>query len=177
MRTPSIVRVSTTLVGMLVVGLIAGFGPAHAAEPTWTGQYSLKRFAATKTGTSLAATQREPDFADTYTFSSGCIGGVCTAAVVAGPAPANPTLPQPARYTWDGQKWVHTYDWMWDCYQGPGVPKPYNKAHSVAYYAPQPDGTFTGVWRTDIADGPCAGSVVMNVAAYPVRSSAVPFGS
>jgi hypothetical protein len=50
---------------------------------------------------------------------------------------------------------------------GEGVPKAWNPARSVAYYTPQPDGTLRGSWRTDIYGGPCAGSVVMDVAAFP----------
>lgn len=51
---------------------------------------------------------------------------------------------------------------------GEGNPKVWVPAHSEAYYTPQPDGTLVGSWRTDIAGGPCAGSVIMDVAAYPV---------
>jgi hypothetical protein len=69
--------------------------------------------------------------------------------VLDGPKPENPTLPLPPRYL------------------GEGVPKHWNPAHSVAYYTPQTDGTLRGVWRTDIDGGPCNGSVIMNVAAFP----------
>ncbi|MDI9896424.1 hypothetical protein QM797_16985 [Rhodococcus sp. IEGM 1381] len=155
--------------------------PAAAAPSTtdasWTGLYTLERFAATKSGSSLAARQSEPDFSDDYTFVSTCMGGPCVATVIGGPPPKNPTLPQPPQYTWDGTSWVHVYDWMWDCYQGPNVPRPLAPAHSVATYTPQPDGTFSGVWRTVIDSGPCVGDVVMNVAAYPVQAAPLPFGS
>ncbi|WP_028463238.1 hypothetical protein [Nocardia sp. 348MFTsu5.1] len=164
------------VVVLIGVWLLAGAVPATAAGPTWSGDYSLKRFAATKWGSSLAATQWEPDFADTYRFVVSC-GGPCTATVVDGPTPANPTLPQPPRYTWDGTRWVHEYDWQWDCWQGEGVPKVWAPAHSVAYYTPQIDGTLTGVWRTDIDSGPCQGTVFMNVAAYPVGPPPGTFGS
>src|SRR5690606_11279854 len=147
------------------------------AQPSWSGDYSLKRFAASKTGTSLAARQPEPDFADTYTFETTCADGTCVATVIAGPPPANPTLPLPARYTWDGTSWVHTYDWEWDCYQGEGVPKVWAPAHSVASYTPQENGTLTGSWRTDIDSGPCEGSVIMDVAAYPVPRGGGSVGS
>nr|WP_157226489.1 hypothetical protein [Gordonia soli] len=144
-------------------------GIASAAAPSaWDGQYSLKRFAATKTGTSLAARQPEPDFADTYTFVTTCTDGRCVATVVAGPTPENHTLPRPPRYTWEDGSWVHRYDWEWDCYQGPGKPKIWAPAHSLAVYTPRADGTLDGVWRTEIDHGPCAGTVIMAVAAYPV---------
>ena len=176
-------RKALLAVALIAAGLVAGAAPAGAAsslgaaQPSWSGDYSVKRFAASKYGTSLAARQWEPDFADTYTFETTCTDGTCVATVVGGPKPANPTLPQPAQYTWDGTSWVHPYDWKWDCWQGEGVPKVWAPAHSLAYYTPQPDGTLVGSWRTDIASGPCEGSVIMNVAAYPVVPRPGLFGS
>ncbi|KQU03152.1 hypothetical protein ASG56_20440 [Rhodococcus sp. Leaf7] len=175
-------RRRTTMLALTAVSMIVGGGlvataPAGAAEPAWNGRYSLERSAASKTGTSLAARQGEPDFSDTYTFTSMCLGGTCSAVVTGGPAPKNATLPQPPVYTWNGTSWVHVYDWQWDCYMGEGVEKVYAPAHSEAYYTPQPDGTFTGAWTTTITGGPCNGDVTMNVAAYPVGPAAAPFGS
>lgn len=176
-------RKALLTVALIATWLVACAAPAGAAssvgaaQPSWSGPYSVKRFAATKTGTSLAARQWEPDFADTYTFETTCSDGTCVATVIDGPKPANPTLPQPARYTWDGTSWVHPYDWQWDCWQGEGVPKVWAPAHSVAYYTPQPDGTLVGSWRTDIASGPCEGSVSMKVAAYPVAPAPGSLGS
>lgn len=163
---------------MVLVGVVHAMGAAAAADPSWAGDYSLKRFAATKTGTSLAARQSEPDFSDVYRFVSDCAGGDCVATVVDGPAPANPTLPQPPRYLWDGNSWVHHYDWEWDCWQGEGVAKVWAPASSVAYYTPQPDGTLRGTWTTEIFSGPCEGTVTMRVEAYPVSPPQSPrFGS
>ena len=172
-------RKSLLVVALIASGTVVGAIPAGAAptQPSWSGEYSVKRFAATKDGTSLAARQWEPDFADTYRFETSCTDDACVAIVTDGPTPANPTLPLPPQYTWDGTSWVHTYDWEWDCYQGEGVPKVWAPAHSVAYYTPQPDGTLTGSWRTDIDSGPCEGSVIMDVAAYPVATPPGPFGS
>ncbi|WP_137724157.1 hypothetical protein [Prescottella subtropica] len=171
-------RKALPAVALLALGLIAASAaPAGAADPSWSGEYSLKRFAATKSGTSLAARQGEPDFADTYTFTTDCAAGTCVATVVDGPTPANPTLPLPPQYTWDGTSWVHVYDWQWDCWQGEGVPKVWTPAHSVAVYTPRPDGTLTGTWRTDITGGPCDGSVIMDVAAYPAAPPQSVFGS
>ncbi len=164
--------------GLVSAWAVVGAAPAIAAppapgQPNWTGQYELERFAATKTGTSLAASQWEPDFSDVYTFATDCIDDTCVAEVVAGPKPANETLPQPAQYNWDGTSWVHEYDWFWDCYMGPGVEKPMNPASSRAVYTPQPDGTLTGDWDTTIFEGACAGTVHMDVAAYPVAPQPV----
>ncbi|MFI8566702.1 hypothetical protein ACIGGF_09085 [Rhodococcus sp. NPDC078407] len=165
-------RKTVLVVAMVMAWILAGALPAGAApgaEPSWSGDYSLMRFAASKTGTSAAASQREPDFSNVYTFASGCADGECVASVVAGPPPANESLQnRPIDYIWDGTSWVHTYDWVWDCYRGEGVPKDYNDARSVAYYTPQPDGSFEGVWETTIYGGYCDGTVIMNVAAYPV---------
>lgn len=97
--------------------------------------------------------------------------------MIDGPAPANPTLPQPPQYTWDGTSWVHVYEWEWDCDMGEGLPKVWAPAESTAVYTPQLDGTLVGTWHTDIAEGPCEGTVDMNVAAYPVVPLPPLFGS
>lgn len=150
-----------------LVGVPSGAPMAVAAGQVWNGKYSLVRYAGEKTGTSLAARQPEPDFSDVYTFVTDC-SRECVSTVIDGPQPANPTLPLPPRYTWTGSTWVHVYEWQWDCYMGEGVPKVWKPAKSVAYYTPQPDGTLRGSWRTDIDGGPCDGSVIMDVAAFPV---------
>ena len=69
----------------------------------------------------------------------------------------------------NGSTWVHIYEWQWDCYMGEGNPKVWAPARSVAYYTPQRDGTLRGSWRTDIYGGPCDGTVVMDVAAFPAQ--------
>jgi hypothetical protein len=154
---------------ILALGSIGVAPIAHATLPGWNGTWSLVRYAAAKSGTSLAARQPEPTFSDDYLFLTQCSTTACVATVVNGPKPKNPTLPQPPQYTWDGSRWVHVYDWQWDCYLGEGVPKAWAPAHSVAYYTPQTDGkSLRGVWRTDIDGGPCDGDVVMDVAAFPV---------
>ncbi len=157
------------LAAVLVGASILVVPIAAAAGQIWDGKYSLLRYAGEKTGTSMAARQSEPDFSDVYTFVTDCSSGQCVATVVDGPKPANPTLPLPPRYSWNGQTWVHIYEWQWDCYMGEGVPKAWSPAKSVAYYTPQSDGTLRGSWRTDISGGPCDGSVIMDVAAFPVR--------
>lgn len=144
------------------------FAPTASAADAWSGRWSLLRYAAQKTGTSLAARQPEPDFSDEYVFVTKCEYERCLATVVEGPQPKNPTLPQPPQYTWDGTRWIHVYDWQWDCYMGEGVPKVWAPARSWAFYTPQPDGTMRGRWTTQIVSGPCVGTVEMPVAAFPV---------
>ena len=162
-------RVCTALFAAGLVGAnVLGVPVAGAAGQVWNGTYLLLRYASGKTGTSLAARQSEPDFSDIYTFVTDCSRGACVATVVDGPRPDNPTLPLPPQYTWNGSTWVHIYEWQWDCYHGrrrsEGVEA---RPESVAYYTPQPDGTLRGSWRTDISGGPCDGSVIMDVAAFP----------
>ncbi len=140
---------------------------AAAAVHNWTGRYVMISYASQKQGTSIAARQAEPDFSAGYVFVTNCAGGTCVATAVQGPAPQNPTIPRPQRYTWDGGKWLFVYDWQWDCYRGDGLPKEWAPARSWAFYEPQPDGSLRGMWHTDIEGGVCRGSVVMPVAAYP----------
>jgi hypothetical protein len=139
---------------------------AHAVSPAWNGKYSLVRYAAGKSGTSVAATQTEPTFSADYVFTTACSSGTCVATATNGPTPKNPTLPQPSRYTWDGAKWVEHFDFQWDCYRGEGAQKVWAPARSWAFYTPQADGSLRGVWHTDIIGGPCGGSVEMPVAAF-----------
>ena len=149
---------------------IAVFGtPAvavNAAVPSWNGKYSLVRYAAEKSGTSVAAGQAEPAFSADYVFVTSCSAGKCIATATDGPTPKNPTLPTPSHYTWDGARWVEHFDFQWDCYMGEGVPKVWAPAKSWAFYTPAPDGSLRGTWHTDIFRGPCRGSVEMPVAAF-----------
>jgi hypothetical protein len=157
------------LFAMVLGALCFDAAPLASADlPAWNGKYSLVRYAAQKTGTSLAARQPEPTFSDDYDFVTTCSATACVATVSGGPKPKIPTLPQPPEYTWDGSKWLHIYDWQWDCYMGEGVPKQWNPARSWAFYTPQPDGSLRGTWQTNIYSGPCYGTVVMDVAAFAV---------
>jgi opacity protein-like surface antigen len=159
----------TVLLGaLLVVALCAVAEPtAQAAGQPWNGRYTVMTYASQKAGTSRAARQPEPDFSAVFTFATACSTAACYATVVDGPAPTNLTIPQPTRYTWDGAKWALTYDWQWECFQGEGMPRMYSPATSWVTYTPQPDGTLSGTWYTDINDGPCRGNVLMPVAAAP----------
>jgi hypothetical protein len=139
---------------------------AHAAAPSWNGKYSLVRYAAEKSGTSVAASQSEPTFSADYVFVTSCSTDRCVATATDGPTSKNPTLPTPSHYTWDGVRWVEHFDFQWDCFMGEGVPKVWAPAKSWAFYAPQADGTLRGTWHTDISSGPCRGFVEMPVAAF-----------
>ncbi len=152
---------------VILAALVPAFGmpAAYAAAPSWTGKYSLVRYAVDKTGTSVAAHQTEQTFSADYVFSTVCSAATCVATANNGPKPNNPTISVPSHYTWDGTRWVERFDFQWDCYMGEGVPKVWAPAKSWAFYTPQSDGSLRGTWHTDIASGPCQGSVEMPVAA------------
>ncbi len=160
-------RARSAIAAAAVVALagVCAEGTAHAA-PLWSGRYTVVTYASQKIGTSIAARQAEPDFSAKYTFSTSCTS-TCVATAGDGPAPSNPTIPQPSRYTWDGKQWVFNYNWQWGCFRGADVPTEYAAARSLVFYAPTPDGTMYGTWRTEILEGLCKGSVIMPVAAYP----------
>lgn len=141
--------------------------PSASASPqAWNGRYQMTTYASQKAGTSPAARQREGDFGAVFTLATACGFDKCVATVVDGPAPGNPTIPQPTRFTWNGSAWAGTYDWLWDCSLSTGQ-KQWAHATSFTTYAPQTDGTLRGTWHTDIAEGACRGNVVMPVAAFP----------
>ena len=141
---------------------------AAAATAAWNGRYEILTYASDKMGSSLAAAQAEPDFSATYVLATDCSAGLCVATVVEGPAPSNPTIPQPVRYTWDGSRWQYAYNWQWECFRGDGLPGEYAPARSRVFYAPDIDGSLFGTWHTEILAGSCRGNVVMPVAAHPV---------
>lgn len=140
---------------------------AAAAPQPWNGRYQMNTYASQKAGTSPAARQAEGDFGAIFTLSTACSFDKCVATVIEGPAPGNPTIPQPTRFIWNGNAWATTYDWLWDCSLGAGGQKQWARATSFTTYAPQPDGSLRGTWHTDIAEGACRGNVVMPVAAAP----------
>jgi len=159
--------VTLTVVATICAAGVLSPAPAHAVPQAWNGHYQMVTYASQKAGTSPATRQKENDFGATFTVSTTCSTAACVATVVDGPAPSNPTVPQPTRYTWNGSEWTTTYDWLWDCFLGDGYQKQWSHATSWAFYAPQPDGSLRGTWHTDISQGPCRGSVVMPVAAFP----------
>lgn len=156
---------------VLAIAMCAAPAPDAAANPLalpWTGRYLLTTYASEKTGTSIAAHQPETDFSAEYGFFTDCSTGKCVATVVSGPAPSNPTIPQPQRYTWDGIQWVFVYAWQWECYRGDGYPPQYVAARSRSLYVPVGDGSLQGTWETDILGGACAGRVIMPTSARPM---------
>lgn len=151
---------------VVAAACFCGEATASAATADWNGRYTVVTFASDKIGTSVATAQPEPDFSAQYTFTTSC-AGVCVATASDGPAPTNPTIPQPTRYTWDGRQWIFNYNWQWECFRGDDVPREYAAARSLVFYAPTLDGSMYGTWRTEILEGICKGTVVMPVAAYP----------
>ena len=138
----AIVRATLLAAVLPLVAAVLNPPVAAAAPQPWNGRYQMNTYASQKAGTSPAARQAEGDFGAVFTLSTACSFDKCVATVIDGPAPGNPTIPQPTRFTWNGNAWVTTY-------------------------APQPDGSLRGTWHTDIAEGSCRGNVVMPVAAFP----------
>jgi opacity protein-like surface antigen len=161
-------RLPTLLGTACAVAACVSAPTASAADPQWNGRYQIITYASNKMGTSVAAAQAEPDFGAQYTLATDCTSGLCVATVVAGPAPSNPSIPQPIRYTWDGSRWQYAYNWQWECFRGDGLPREYAPARSRVFYAPDIDGSLFGTWHTEILSGPCRGTVVMPVGAKPV---------
>lgn len=157
---------TSALLAVIATAMLGTAVPAHSATPSWTGKYSLVRYAVQKSGTSVAANQAEPTFSADYVFSTACSAASCVATANNGPKPNNPTISVPSHYTWDGTRWVERFDFQWDCFMGEGVPKAWAPAKSWAFYTPQSDGSLRGTWHTDISSGPCQGSVEMPVAAF-----------
>ncbi|MGB5112721.1 MAG: hypothetical protein WBO08_14350 [Mycobacterium sp.] len=159
-------RLGTALAAVLVAGLTFAPSAAAVGQP-WNGRYNVVTYASQKNGTSVAARQLEGDLSAVYTFSTTCSTSSCVATVLDGPAPSNPTIPQPQRYTWNGSTWTFAYSWQWECFLGDGVPRVFSPAQSWVTYTPQADGTLQGSWYTDILGGPCRGNVLMPAAAFP----------
>jgi hypothetical protein len=155
-----------------LVGVCAGsfaiavwLSPAAGADAaSWNGEYAITFIVGPKAGTSVAAGQPESQYTDTYGFSSSCTSGKCTATIVSGPPPRNPTVPQPVQFTWDGSAWTQTSDFQWDCMM-PDTSIEWDPAHADVRYTPQADGTLAGTMHTEIASGACQGTLEMNMTA------------
>jgi hypothetical protein len=150
------------LAGALPLAATAG-----ADQPSWNGRYAITFMVGPKSGTSLAAGDPEEQHTETYGFQSSCAGGKCTATIVSGPPPTNPTVPQPVVFTWDGSSWRQVSDFQWDCMM-PDTTIQWNPAHAEVHYTPQPDGSLAGVMHTEIASGACKGTIDMNMTAVRV---------
>ena len=158
-----LIRVAGLGAGSLAIAV--WLAPAAIADqPSWNGQYAITFMVGPKSGTSIAAGDPEGQHTDTYGFSSSCAGGKCTATIVSGPPPSNPTVPQPVQFTWDGSSWTQVSDFQWDCMM-PDTTIQWVPAHASVRYTPQPDGTLAGTMHTDIASGACQGTVEMHMTA------------
>ena len=131
---------------------------ASADTPSWNGEYAITFIVGPKSGTSMAAGDPEVQYTDTYGFRSSCSSGKCTATIVSGPAPSNPTVPQPIQFTWDGSAWTQVSDFQWDCMM-PDTTIQWNPARATVRYTPQPDGSLSGTMHADISSGACQGTI------------------
>jgi hypothetical protein len=152
--------------GSLAFGLSLPWA-ASADIASWNGEYSITFMVGPKAGSSVAAGQPEEQYTDTYGISSSCASGTCTATIVSGPAPRNPTVPQPVQFTWDGSSWSQTTEFQWDCMM-PDTTIEWDPARANVRYTPQPDGTLSGTMHTEILSGACQGTLEMNMTAERV---------
>jgi hypothetical protein len=150
------------------VVLALALSPAAFADPaSWNGEYAITFIVGPKGGTSIAAGQSEVQYTDTYGFQSSCAEGKCTATIISGPPPRNPTVPQPVQFTWDGSSWTQISEFQWDCMM-PDETIEWNPARADVHYTPQPDGTLSGTMHTEIMSGACQGTVEMHMTAERV---------
>jgi hypothetical protein len=161
-KTALVVLAATALGGSLWLA-----SAASTVVPTWNGRYTVTFAGTGKTGTSIAAAKSEGNSVIDYGFSSSCSTGTCVATVYDAPPPKNPYIPRPIAYTWNGSQWVRMTTWQWDCLLPDGTIE-YDPAKSVVAFTPQPNGTLSGVFHTDISSGACKGNVDMPVSAMPV---------
>lgn len=140
---------------------------ASGDSPSWNGEYAITFIVGPKDGTSVAASQPEVQYTDTYTFHSSCTSGKCVATIVGGPPPRNPTVPQPVQFTWDGSSWTQVSDFQWDCMM-PDTSIQWSPARGTTRYTPQPDGSLSGTMHTEILSGPCQGTLDINMTAQRV---------
>ncbi len=138
---------------------------ASADAPSWNGEYAITFIAGPKSGTSMAAGQPEMQYTDTYEFQSSCTSGKCTATIVSGPTPKNPTVPQPVQFTWDGSSWTQVSDFQWDCMMADEHTVEWSPARANVRYTPQPDGSLSGTMHTEILSGACQGTLDMHMTA------------
>jgi hypothetical protein len=131
---------------------------ASADTPSWNGEYEITFMVGPKSGTSMAVGDPEGQHTDTYGFRSSCTTGKCIATIISGPAPSNPTVPQPVQFTWDGSSWTQVSDFQWDCMM-PDTTVQWSPARADVRYTPQPDGSLSGTMHTDIMSGPCQGTL------------------
>jgi hypothetical protein len=161
------IRLSSLVVGLgaASLALALSLAPTASADPaSWNGEYAITFIVGPKSGTSMAAGQPEGQYTDTYGFQSTCTSGKCIATITSGPAPRNPTVPQPVQFTWDGSSWTQVSDFQWDCMMDDGTIQ-WNPARADVRYTPQPDGSLSGTMHTEILSGACQGTVDMHMTA------------
>ena len=158
----------SSLVGLCAAALAITLSlppTASADPPSWNGEYAITFIVGPKDGTSMAATQPEVQYTDTYGFRSSCTSGTCTATITSGPPPRNPTVPQPVQFTWDGSSWTQVSDFRWDCMMPDEHTIEWSPARADVRYTPQPDGSLSGTMHTEILSGWCQGTVEMHMTA------------
>lgn len=95
------------------------------------------------------------------------IGWSALATATAVASPVVRASPSPAAQPWTGRYETVGYDWIRKCGLSDGYHQSRSPATSWVFYDPQPDGSLKGARHTDIAEGPCRGSVITPVAAFP----------
>jgi hypothetical protein len=158
----------SSLVGLCAASLAIALSlppTASADTPSWNGEYAITFIVGPKSGTSMAAGDPEVQYTDTYGFRSSCTSGKCTATIISGPPPRNPTVPQPVQFTWDGSSWTQVSDFQWDCMMPDEHTIQWNPARADVRYTPQLDGSLSGTMHTEILSGACQGTVEMHMTA------------
>ena len=145
--------------GSLLVPSAASADPA----PNWNGWYKITFQTDRKSGTSMAAKQSETPYTAWFKLATDCSTGTCVASVVDGPTPKD-NAAQVTKFDWTGSQWSHTNTWRWDCALGDGT-LTFDPASSVTTYSPQPDGSLTGTFATNIGSGACQGTVYIPLTA------------
>jgi hypothetical protein len=136
--------------------------------PDWNGWYRITFHTDRKTGTSLASMQSEEPYTAAYRFSTDCAPGPCVASVLMGPTPKD-NVAQSVSFDWTGSQWSRTHSWRWDCLLPDGTIT-FDPASSVTTYTPQPDGSLTGTFATNIGGGACQGTVYIPLTAAPATA-------
>jgi len=155
---------SVAAAGVLIVGAVVSAPPAAAEPaPSWNGWYRITFHTDQKSGTSVAAQQSEEPYTAAFKFITDCSSGTCLATVVDGPA-SKENVSGSTKFDWTGSQWSRTNNWRWDCLL-PDRTITFDPASSVTTYSPQPDGSLTGTFATNIGDGACEGTVYIPLTA------------
>jgi len=174
LRPVTVVRPASraAIAGILTLGATLSAPPVAAEpEPNWNGWYRITFHTDQKTGTSVAAEQSEEPYTAAFKFATDCSSGTCVASVVDGPA-SKDNVSESTKFDWSGSQWSRTNNWRWDCLL-PDRTITFDPASSVTTYSPQPDGSLTGTFATNIGEGACEGTVYIPltaVASEPVSN-------